>query len=66
MKTSGMKTSGMKTFEISINFGDYSEKYLRECENRADALYEAKEIIETLYTKNGHLITGYEVEELKD
>lgn len=56
----------MKTYEIRICFGEYSEKYLRECENEEDARYEAEEIIETQYTKNGHLITGYEVEELAD
>lgn len=56
----------MKTFEIRICFGEYSEKYYRKCEDYADARYEAEEIIETQYTKNGHLITGYEVEELTD
>lgn len=56
----------MKTFEIRIYFGDYSEKYFRECEEYADARYEAEEIIRTLYTKNGHLISRYEVEEITD
>lgn len=71
----------MKTFEIRIYFGDfpseavannpkyangYFEEYLRECEDYADARYEAEEIIETQYTKNGHMITGYEVEEITD
>lgn len=56
----------MKTFEIRIYSGDYFEKYYRECEDHEDARCEAEEIIETQYTKNGHLITGYEVEELTD
>lgn len=56
----------MKDFEIRIHFEDHIEKHWRECEDPADARYEAEEIIEECYTKNGHLITRYDVVEITD
>lgn len=56
----------MKAFEIRIYFDDYCEKYERVCEDYSDARCEAEEIIQTLYTKNGHLISRYDVEEITD